>query len=457
MTGTHPVRRSVVIVATALVMATTPALAQTSDESSPPGEPPAPTMSAAPGVATTALCTVGDGDEPAGARSAFAMAVGASAGARAEALVADEPYGPGSAGCMAPTVEIADPLGDGMRTMFALPDPTGDGSLDVVRTLWAPVMLTRAEARALRRDDDISVAGARSRAIRSGESVLVGLELGSGLASDDAVHVATDAEDDPTRRVPSTVSVPVSPLSGIRDLYTHHRQGDGVRALHSDLATGEYYTGDRAFATWMDDMIAWFLIPANGMGPDFRPVAFKAGEGATPDAAGLGAAPGLMATSGRFGWTPDCIEQLLVHEPLVLEGVEVSFSTDWVTFCFHASEVDLELLEEFIDDIGNDAGVAEGEIRFTLLEEGVEREQTVPLDVWTEGDRVYLAFPVGLKAYGFHALMDVAIRPTDDLELDDIFREAADGIVRRLNPTSFDATPGRLQGDRECATPPGRS
>ena len=42
-------------------------------------------------------------------------------------------------------------------------------------------------------------------------------------------------------------------------------------------------------------------------------------------------------------------------------------------------------------------------------------------------------------------------------ELDDIFREAADGIVRRLNPTSFDATPGRLQGDRECATPPGRS
>jgi hypothetical protein len=344
-----------------------------------------------------------------------------------------------------------------MRTMFQLPDPIADGSLDIVGTTWAPVTLTRDLTRALRRNDDIAVFGTRSRAIRTGDGVLVGVQLKSKPGDGDAVHIATDAADDPARRVPSTVKVPISPLSGIRDLYTHHREGKRARALHSDLSTGQYYTGDRPFATWLVERTAYFLIPAGGVGPQLRPLAFRAGEGGTPDAAGMGPEPGFLATDGMFGWVPDCIEQLLVHEPLVLDDVEVSYSTDRVTFCFLASDDDLDLLDEFVDDVGSREGVAEGLIRFVLQEDGVENEQVRPLDVWVEDDRIYLSFPIGLKAYGFHALTEVDILPTDDTDLDDLFEEAARTIGRRLNPTSFEATPGRLQGERECAPRPGSS
>ena len=72
------------------------------------------------------------------------------------------------------------------------------------------------------------------------------------------------------------------------------------------------------------------------------------------DTGGLGAAPGLLATNGEFGWIDECIEQWLIHEPLVLEDVEVSYSTDWVTFCFGASDADLDEVDDFIDDVGDD-------------------------------------------------------------------------------------------------------
>ena len=84
-----------------------------------------------------------------------------------------------------------------------------------------------------------------------------------------------------------------------------------------------------------------------------------------------------------------------------------------------------------------------------------ERADASRSTIWIEDDRIYFSFPVGLKAYGFHALRDVEILPTDDDILDGILGEAAAAIGRRINPTTFDATAGRMQGDRECKVRPG--
>ncbi len=409
-----------------------------------------------PGIAEVALCQMPELGLPAeGARSTLIASVAGPDGgvAQAFAVAQDDASGPtGSAGCRAPSTEMPDPLGRGETlTLHAVPDPVGDGALDITGTSWAEVALSKQDARRLQRDERVVVAGARNKVLRAGPHVLISVEHDGEPAVGDTINIATDAAGDPRRQVPSTVTAPTSPFGGLRDLYTLYTDESGSRALSSDLSTGEYYTGKHGFAALRDGRLTHFLIPRTAIGEAFRPVSFRAGDDGPPDSAGLGPEPGLLDTDGVFGWDADCIEQLLIHEPLVLDGVEVSYSSDWATFCFGASDSDLDLIDEFIDDVGDDDGVARGLIRFTLREDGEDGQQTVPLEVWVQDERIYLRFPVGLKAYGFHALDDVAILSTDQPPLDDLFAEAGRAIGRRLNPTHFDATAGRLQGAAACS------
>ncbi len=260
---------------------------------------------------------------------------------------------------------------------------------------------------------------------------------------------------DPTRRIPSSVTRPASALANIRDLATLYVEDHGARALSSDLSSGTYYTGAARFAVRLDGRDACFLLPRAAVGKDFRPVTYRPGDQGDYDSGGLGAAPGLLSTSGTFGWIAECVEQVLTHEPLVLDEVEVARSTDRVTISFGASDTDLDLIGDFIDDAGDEDGVALGSVTFTLLEDGQQDEQARPLEIWVAGGRIHISFPVGLKAYGYHALRDVRILPTGNAVLDDILDEAAPAIGRRLNPTVVDATAGRMQGDHECQDRPG--
>jgi len=184
------------------------------------------------------------------------------------------------------------------------------------------------------------------------------------------------------------------------------------------------------------------VIPRNGLGDDFRVVTFR--PDAPSDSAGLGHEPGFIPRDGMAGWIDWCIFQLLIHEPLELEDV-VFPSKNEVTFCFGASEADLELLDDWLADRAS--GVALGQIGFDLYEKGKSRFQKQPLDVWIgDDDAIYFSLLVGLSAYDFHAIKDVEIQPTGNEAIDEMFAEAARAIGRRMNPTWFDQNAGPLQG-----------
>ena len=176
--------------------------------------------------------------------------------------------------------------------------------------------------------------------------------------------------------------------------------------------------------------------------PDLRLLAAETSR--SQDVAGLGADPGFFSTEGLFGWQPGCVDQLLIHEPLVLESESLSFSKTIASFCFSASARDLEIIGGYVDTEGDEFfGIAP--IQFTLREEGKDARQARPAGVVVFEERIYLIFPTGLKAYGFHAITDVEFDPTGDPEVDRVLRQAALAISRRTNPTVVDEMAGYLQ------------
>jgi hypothetical protein len=231
-------------------------------------------------------------------------------------------------------------------------------------------------------------------------------------------------------------------------------ESGALYAGSSDFSrTSEWYMGRRPFAGRVDGRDACFILPPGGIGEDVRVFTTRRGESDGHDLIGYGLG-GLLPTRGRLGWAPECLEQGLVHQPLVLEGVEESFSTDWVTACFAASDDDLDILDAFLDEVADEEGVADAAIHFTLIEEGRAATQDRPLEVWLEEDRLYLRFPVGLRAYGRHVLTEVAIEPTGSRLLDEMFDAAAASIGRWLAPTVVDEAEGRMQGAGPCSGRP---
>jgi hypothetical protein len=329
--------------------------------------------------------------------------------------------------------------------MYALNDLVGDGSVDIRRVLSSTRKLSGAEAKARRAARGTAIFGDAAKAIPAGNVNVIGVELEARLEPGDSVVVGTDVKGDPTKRAPSSVENPDNALANLRDLYHLAVRDDGsLFAGSTDLSTNTYYAGKRPFAAWLSGTSAYFVIPRNGLGEDFRVVTFGPDE--QSDSAGLGHEPGLIPSDGMAGWVDECILQMLYHEPLELE--EVTFpSYNEMIFCVSASGSDLELLDDWLADVEGPDGVARGLIGFDLHEQGRSRFQERALDVWIgDDDRVYFSYLIGLSAYEFHAITDVEIMPTGDDALDEMFAEAARAIGRRMNSTVVDQKPGPLQG-----------
>jgi hypothetical protein len=372
------------------------------------------------------------------------------AGERVAGLEAPTEGGPG---CRLPIVEVDDVIDSGGAIpMFQTTDLVGDApdSPGIARILHAVRATSGKEAARILKDKRFRMSGKLTKKLLTGDVHLVRVELEDELEPGDSVVVATDVKGDPTRRAPSGVDGPDNPLANVRDLYhVGLSPSDGsVFVGSTDLASGEFYTGKRPFAAWLDGTDAYLLIPRNGLGEDFRAVAFRSGAGA--DVAGLGASP-RTPTDGEAGWIEQCIAYALIHEPLELVGGGVYPSRGEVEFCFDASEDDLDLLGDWLDGWGD--GVATGEVELSLFEDGRVVEGSLPVKVDIEDGNIYIAFQIGFSAYGFHALTGIdaySFDLTGDPALDDLFSEAAETIVRALSPVVFAERAGVLQGLERC-------
>jgi hypothetical protein len=410
-------------------------------------ESPVPSPSSSPGLTEVALCQMPELGEKAGSLGRLVASIaGAGAPAPHAAQANGAPLATGSAGCVLPSVDVPDSLDTGAPiSMHALNDLVGDGPVDIRRVLSTTRKLSGAEAKARRSAGGTAVSGSAAKAIPAGNVYVICVELEARLEPGDSVVVGTAVKGDATKRAPSSVESPDNVLANLRDLYHLAVRDDGsLFAGSTDLSTGTFFAGKRPFAAWLSGTSAYFVIPRDGLGEDFRVVTFRPDE--QSDSAGLGHEPGLIPSDGMAGWIDECILQMLIHEPLELE--EVTFpSHNEVTLCFSASGSDLELLDDWLADVEGPDGVARGLIGFELHEQGRSRFQERALDVWIgDDDRMYFSYLIGLSAYEFHAITDVEIVPTGDDALDEMFAEAAETIGRRMNPTFVDQKQGSMQG-----------
>lgn len=464
----NPVKPWIGVVAAALLVVTSTGAvsAQTEVE---PSDPEA-TEAGGPGAAELAICQMPElGEEAASGGPAIASIAGESTGL--------ETGSTGSEGCMAPQKEMDDPLGGAPLMWYYANDFGADGDPDILSTSWVPSYLMEGKVvTEARSNDDIIVAGQRNKVLREGQGTLIGVELARSLQPGDGVHIGTDVNDDATKRAPSTVSSPDNAFANVREVMSYVLSDEGTSfAGASDLAKGFDYSARHPFAAWHDGAAVYFFVPDGALGLDFRVVAvapppaealgpdlrfmaavqppdggqgpdlrlMAAAQGRSMDVAGWGAA-WLFSTNGLFGWWPWCADQLLIHEPLVLESVSLSFSKTIASFCFSASARDLEIIRAYTIREGDEFfGIAD--IQFTLREEGKNVRQAPPAGIFIWEERIYLIFPMGLKAYGFHAITDVKFKPTGDAEVDRVLGKAPPAIGRMTNPTVVDEMAGYLQ------------
>ncbi len=84
---------------------------------------------------------------------------------------------PGSAGCRAPVVRFKDPFTGRSNQLYVVEDGGEDGPLDILRTLWGEVDLSRAQARRLQQTKRVLVAGDRMKVLKAGRYHVVCVEL----------------------------------------------------------------------------------------------------------------------------------------------------------------------------------------------------------------------------------------------------------------------------------------
>jgi hypothetical protein len=353
---------------------------------------------------------------------------------------------------MAESIELAAGTAGLPERMHVVPDASGDGAPDILRTFWGRVLVTRADASRMRRDPAIAKRGRPGSAVRPGNAHLVCVELSEAPRADDSIDLATNVEGDATRRTPTSFGDPSPQFANVRDIYTLRIDASGRhRAYSSDMATGAPYEGRRSFAAWVEGTKVFFLIPSAGLGSDFRPVTYRPGDPGSFDSGGLGADPGMLATDGIFDWFPDCVDQFLIHEPLALDGGSVAPSTVRVVVGFVGSSLDTTQLRPFVDALADARGLAHGRIALSVIDGGVHGAQIQPLAIWLRDDTLYLAFPVGVAADAYHAVLDAVVAPTGYPGPDVVLGAAARALGRWLNPIDVGLKSGDMQGEGTCA------
>ena len=210
-------------------------------------------------------------------------------GRSAAALVEDDPYAcrlpawdPAAAWPFAGTVDAANAFHwaepDGEST-----DPQGE----IVGVGWAPVSLTKANAKALVKSKAFTTKGDAGKAIKAGDYVLIQIETAEAPAiSADrnlSFHIGTDRHNDPGNNTPSSVEDPLSPYQDLQDVYTVYLVAgttaaqpvrDRLRRARSAANGSPWYNGKTAFAARLttEPPGVQFLLPAKAVGESFRPI-----------------------------------------------------------------------------------------------------------------------------------------------------------------------------------------
>jgi hypothetical protein len=371
---------------------------------------------------------------------------------------------------------------------FSWTDPDDDmldAQADIVAVGWVPVMLSRAEARKLARSGEFVTRGNASKVISAGNYVLIQVVTREKPATDPrrnlSFHLGTDRHGDRTRRSPSTVIQPLSPLAGARNAYTVFlgQSSTGPAAYSTDFAGklvngSPWYNDTTPFAARISDAPAGiqYLVPAKNIGTEFRVVSYTDEDGATPpagegpaltpgfDALDVGRKLGPLPLNGMVGARLGCVDVELVHERVILESISFGDGAEQedaelpshmpVTGCFFVRNDEREDIEAFLDEVGDEEGVAHGSIQLTVYEGGRILHEVVDLDVLLEDGMLYLEFPVGITQYGYHAVLDVEVMPTGSGALDALLEDAALELIDALDPTVVTEDPGLIQGTGEC-------
>lgn len=203
--GTRTRPRSSLFAAALMVAATTgPTNAQAEVDE----ETPAPSPTAAPGLAEVALCQMPELGEKAGSLGPLVASIAGVAAPGPRSAQGPGALMPtGSAGCMPPTVEIPDQLDSGGPIlMYALNDLVGDGPVDIRRVLSTKRELGAAEAGARRSAKGTVIVGKAAKAIPAGDVYLICVDQESvdSIGRFDDLSVARTVRGNP---IPSCLSV----------------------------------------------------------------------------------------------------------------------------------------------------------------------------------------------------------------------------------------------------------
>lgn len=242
---------------------------------------------------------------------------------------------------------------------------------------WAPIVLTRGDARKLIRSKAWATRGDAAKAIRAGRYLLVQIETAeepTPLAGRTlSFHLGTDRRGDPSNNTPASTAAPENPYQDLQDVYTLFlTEGSRDPALYTTdfaappLANGSpWYNATTPFAARViaDPPGVQFLVPERSMGTTFRPVAFTdleaqagrgllaaigGGDGPVPgtfdqgsdvpvvpsgsDFGAIGTKLGLFPRNGIADAMVGCLEADTVHvaetvEELFIDGTKVDDPT----------------------------------------------------------------------------------------------------------------------------------
>jgi hypothetical protein len=395
-------------------------------------------------------------------------------------------------------------------------DPQGE----ITGVGWVPVHLTKADARSLLKAGAFLTSGAKAnKAIKAGDYLLIQIETAEtpAIAADRnlSFHLGTDRRNDPGNNTPSSVTDPLSPYQDLQDVYTLYlAAGRKAGSLYSTdfaappLSNGSaWYNGNTAFAARLTTSPAGvqFLLPAKAVGDTFRPISssdrkpdavrgvqLAAVDGSDvpildsydqgtvaptgADFGAIGTRLGLLPKHGIANALVGCLEADLVHQPLVLDSLNIAGKVEenaemlsqtpviWCTWPTFADGDALATWFNFADADGDGATIVS--VTVTVVERYIdkttgkdtrqEQRQTSQARITLRGGNVYVGLVVGLRHFGYHHIESIELGSTLNAEADRILGKSAAAAAAIMPPWSVGPDEGVTAGDSSCIPPDAR-
>jgi hypothetical protein len=385
---------------------------------------------------------------------------------------------------------------------------------EIVGIGWAPLTLSKADARKVAKAKGIATRGPAAKAIRPGRHLLVQIETGEqpepSAARNLSFHLGTDRRADSSNNAPASPANPQNPYQDLQDVYTVYlAAGATGPALYSTDFAGTpvngttWYNATTPFAARIisDPPGVQFLVPQKAMGTTFRPISFSdaepqamrgllaaVGGGDAPlpvtydqgsdvpviptgsDFGAIGTRLGLFPRDGIADAVVGCMEADTIHEPvtvdeLAVDGVTQPSSTlpsqTPMVWCTWPTFSDGDLLAQWFNFADADGdGVTFVPATLVVVEaiydaqagrtRRRELRQTTQLRVTLRGGNLYVGGLIGLGSYGYHDLTAIELGSTLNEDADRILQRSAEGALAVLPPWSVDETQGWTAGDASC-------